>query len=95
MFDDSGVCNVCNNNKVKNKMDWVKKLEEFKQIIDIYRNGEAYDCIVPFSGGKDSTFTLLTLVRNFNLKPLAVSFDHGFMRKNLLENNRKTFERQG
>ena len=95
VFDDSGVCNVCNNNKVKNKIDWVKKLEEFKQIIDIYRNGEAYDCIVPFSGGKDSTFTLLTLVRNFNLKPLAVSFDHGFMRKNLLENNRKTFENLG
>ena len=76
---------MCNNNKDKNNIDWDDKLNEFNQILDNYRNNLQYDCIVPFSGGKDSTFTLLTLVKNFNLKPLAVSFDHGFMRKNLLE----------
>ncbi len=95
VFDDLGVCNVCNNNKDKNNIDWDDKLNEFNQILDNYRNNLQYDCIVPFSGGKDSTFTLLTLVKNFNLKPLAVSFDHGFMRKNLLENNKRTFEALG
>ncbi|NWF67083.1 MAG: N-acetyl sugar amidotransferase, partial [Campylobacterales bacterium] len=51
--------------------------------------------IVPFSGGKDSTFTLLYLLKEYKIKPLIVQFDHGFMRDNLLKNNQKTFKKLG
>ena len=95
IFDENGVCNVCLNNETKNKISWDKKLVEFKDLIEQYRNHSEYDCIVPFSGGKDSTFTLYKLVMDFKLKPLVVSFDHGFMRTNLLENNIKTFKKLG
>ena len=46
-------------------------------------NENEYDCIVPFSGGKDSTWTLYYLIKEYNLNPLVVRFDHGFMRPNL------------
>jgi len=41
---------------------------------------------VPFSGGKDSTWTLYYLMKEYKIKPLVVRFDHGFLRPNLNEN---------
>ena len=55
---------------------------ELDELIEQYRGKYDYDCIVPFSGGKDSTFTLYYLVKEYRLKPLVVQFDHGFMRPN-------------
>jgi len=63
----------------------IKMLEEVKQ------KKASYDCIVPFSGGKDSTYTLWAIVRKYGLKPLVVSFDHWFYRPKTLENRAKTF----
>ena len=48
-----------------------------------------------FSGGKDSTFTLYYLVKEFGIKPLVVQFNHGFMRPTLLKNNERTFRQLG
>ena len=80
-YDKTGVCNVCNNHKFKKEnINWSQKLLDFEKILSLYRNKNSYDCIVPFSGGKDSVFTLYTLVKRFNLKCLVVSFDHGFFR---------------
>ncbi|MCC6642211.1 MAG: N-acetyl sugar amidotransferase, partial [Deltaproteobacteria bacterium] len=62
---------------------------------DRHRGQHAYDCIVPFSGGKDSTFTLWYLVREKKLRPLVVRFDHGFLRKNVQENSLRTFRTLG
>jgi N-acetyl sugar amidotransferase len=91
VFDDDGVCNVCLNQDVKRSVDWESKRADFEKIVEEYRGKYDYDCIVPFSGGKDSTFTLWALVKEFNLKPLVVSFDHGFMRPQVIENRNKTF----
>ena len=72
-------CNICNQHKFKKeKIDWFKKSEEFNHIIDKYRSKYPYDCIVPFSGGKDSVFTLYKLAHEMKLKCLVVSFDHTF-----------------
>ena len=92
-FDEDGVCNVCRGIEIKkNEIDWSQKKHEFSLLLDKYRGKHDYDCIVPFSGGKDSTNTLLTLVKDFGLKPLVVSFDHGFMRPTVLSNREKTFK---
>jgi len=96
-FDNEGVCNICGNWNTKLKeINWnerekllIKMLEEVKQ-----KKG-TYDCIVPFSGGKDSTYTLWAIVRKYGLKPLVVSFDHWFYRPRMLENRARTFRKLG
>jgi len=96
VFDDEGVCNVCRNIEHKQqRVDWVAREREFLAIVDEYRDEHAYDCIVPFSGGKDSTFTLWALVVRYGLKPLVVCFDHGFMRPTVLANTERTVRRLG
>ena len=70
-FDSHGECNICNQHKFKNeKIDWPDKKKEFNKIIDQYRSKHPYDCIVPFSGGKDSVFTLYKLAHEMKLKCL-------------------------
>ena len=95
-FDADGVCNICRQQEFKqNKIDWATRKEMFETMIEEYRGKYDYDCIVPFSGGKDSTFTLYHLVKEYKLKPLVVQFNHGFMRPTLLANNERTFKRLG
>ena len=58
-FDAEGVCNVCRQHEYKqSQIDWAARERELVALIDQYRGKYDYDCIVPFSGGKDSTFTL-------------------------------------
>ena len=70
-FDDEGVCNICRNWELKQDVvDWVDREKQLKQIVkDIKEQNNEYDCIVPFSGGKDSTFTLWAIVKKYGLKP--------------------------
>ncbi|MEK7655920.1 MAG: N-acetyl sugar amidotransferase [Patescibacteria group bacterium] len=95
-FDKDGVCATCRQIEYKqNKIDWDVREKEFRGLLDQYRGKGPYDCIVPFSGGKDSTFTAFTLVKKFNLRPLIVSFDHGFYRPNVLAYNERTVKMLG
>ena len=95
-FDNEGGCSVCDQIKIKQeKIDWVKRGIEFNNILENYKNKNSYDCIVPFSGGKDSTYTLWYLVTQKKLKTLVVRFDHGFYRKNLQQNTEKTLSKLG
>ena len=96
VFDAEGVCNVCRNAEHRReKVDWAAREREFVAILDEYRGTHAYDCIVPFSGGKDSTFTAWALVRRYGLRPLVVCFDHGFMRPTVLANTERTIRTLG
>ena len=95
-FDGQGVCNVCRQHDYKKeKIDWVQRKKELDQLIEQHRGKGSYDCLIPFSGGKDSTFTLLHLVKNYKVKPLVVTFDHGFMRPNVLRNAERTIKTLG
>ncbi len=90
MFDDKGVCNICTQIEYKQThINWDEKKIELDSLIEQYRGKYDYDCIVPFSGGKDSTWTLYYLVKHYKLKPLVVRFDHGFLRPNLDENTKR------
>lgn len=96
-FDEDGVCNICKNWDTKQKStNWE---EREKQLLEIFREAKkrhgTYDCVVPFSGGKDSTYTLWAIVKKYGLKPLVVSFDHGFYRPKTLENRTRTFKKLG
>ncbi|MBU0482011.1 MAG: N-acetyl sugar amidotransferase [Proteobacteria bacterium] len=93
-FDENGVCTVCNQIKVKKeKIDWDQRKEWLLKLCERFRGKHGYDCIVPFSGGKDSTYTLWYLVTQLKLKPLVISFDHGFYRPQHLENRERTLKK--
>ncbi len=92
-FDNNGVCSVCRQIELKQNKNWTKKKDELVKIINNYRNKNQYDCIVPFSGGKDSTFTLWYLVTQMKLKVLAVRYDHNFLRDKLNKNVERTLSK--
>jgi N-acetyl sugar amidotransferase len=96
LFDADGICNVCRQHEYKQtQIDWAARERELVELIERYRGKALYDCIVPFSGGKDSTFTLYTLVTRYRVKPLVVTFDHGFLRPTTLANTERTIKKLG
>ena len=96
VFDEEGVCNICRQHEFKQtSIDWDAKKKELDELIGAYRDKYEYDCIVPFSGGKDSTWTLYYLVKEYGIKPLVVRFDHGFLRPRVLENTIRTIRKLG
>lgn len=95
-FDEDGVCNICRQHEYKKEnINWETKKAELFALADKFRGKNAYDVIIPFSGGKDSTFTAWYAVKELRLKPLIVSFDHGFYRPRTLENNERTQRKLG
>ncbi len=95
-FDAEGVCNLCRGAEFKKKeVDWDERKKLLDRLIEKYRGKGDYDCIVPFSGGKDSTFQLYYLMKEYDLKPLVVRFNHSFMRSTLEENNQRTLKKLG
>ena len=55
-FDDNGICNYCNNYQLKNIP---KPKKELFDLVKEYRQNGKADCIVPFSGGRDSCYSLI------------------------------------
>jgi len=95
-FDQNGLCTVCNQiNVKKEKVDWGERKRMLLELCDRFRGKHTYDCIVPFSGGKDSTYTLWYIVEKLRMKPLVVSFDHGFYRPLHLQNREQTLKKLG
>jgi len=70
-FDERGVCNACQNIEKMNNLDWAAKWEELKKIAETAKQKKGYNCLVPVSGGKDSTVICLT-AKKLGLKPLCV-----------------------
>jgi hypothetical protein len=48
-------------------------------MVEPYRNRNQLDCIVPYSGGRDSTFTLHYVKRVLGLNPIAFTYDWGMV----------------
>ncbi len=95
-FDNQGICSVCKNFSIKQDIDWEARHQILLGLVDRIKSKRAlYDCIIPFSGGKDSTFSLYYAVEVLKLKVLVVSFDHGFYRENLLSNRERTINKLG
>lgn len=95
-FDSKQNCNICRGKQIRDeKIDWSARKEQLDALIEDHRGKYDYDMIVPFSGGKDSTYTLWYLIENYGIKPLVVRFNHGFMRDQLEDNNTRTFKKLG
>lgn len=95
-FDANQSCNICRGKQVRDEMiDWDGRKVQLDALIEANRGKYDYDMIVPFSGGKDSTYTLWYLMEHYGVKPLVVRFNHGFMRDQLEDNNLRTFKKLG
>lgn len=76
VFDAEGVCNACRNAEDKLKIDWASREQEFLRLIEPLRgsHGAEYDCVVPWSGGKDSSSIAYKLKFEYGLNPLLVTY---------------------
>jgi N-acetyl sugar amidotransferase len=78
-FNEDGVCSACTAAMNKNNgIDWVKREKEFYEIINHYKlkNDQiGYDCLIPVSGGKDSTYQAYFMKEVCGLNPLCVCFE--------------------
>jgi len=77
-FDEWGVCNACRNSEYQDSVDWNARRKDLEKILDKYRakDGKRFDCIIPVSGGKDSTFQTHVIKKEFGMNPLCVTFSH-------------------
>lgn len=74
-FNKDQICNGCLHQFEKRKINWDDRKKEFKDICDKFRSkNNEYDCIVPWSGGKDSSYIAHRLKFEFNMNPLLVTF---------------------
>lgn len=76
-FDEHGICNYCKNYKKRNNP---KSIEELFKLVEPYRKlKKELDCIVPFSGGRDSSYGLHLIVNELDMKPVTYTYDWGMV----------------
>lgn len=82
-FNDEGICNYCEEYVPFKELGEEKLLE----LIDSVREHDGeYNCIVPMSGGRDSTYVLYMAKAVYGLNPLAVNFDNEFANPQAVKN---------
>lgn len=71
-FQD-GVCSACVAHSRRNEIDWHARREDLIRLIESVKvSPEGYHCIIPSSGGKDSSYQLLTALE-LGARPLVVT----------------------
>jgi len=73
-FDHNGVCAACEWAEIKKtQIDWDFRTQELRSLCDSIRGKQRYDCIVPASGGKDSTYVADKMKNEFGLNVLTIT----------------------
>lgn len=80
-FDNNGVCNYCHHYKpryagmhrTETKANFIQSLEKYR------RSGSQPDVLIPFSGGRDSSYGLHLISKEFGLKPITFTYDWGMV----------------
>jgi N-acetyl sugar amidotransferase len=73
-LDNKGVCNACRSYEKRKEVDWDARHKELLLILEKYRRSDGlnWDCIVPVSGGKDSTYQVVRILQ-LGLNPLCIT----------------------
>ena len=80
-FDTKGVCDACHSaerkHAVEDAIDWEQRKLSFEKLLSETKKKkpEGYNCLVPVSGGKDSTWQVYAMKEIHKMRPLAVTFD--------------------
>lgn len=69
-----GLCNGCQYHASLGEVDWGARGAEFVRLLEDNPGNGEHDCIVPFSGGKDSAAIALRLKNDYGLNPLLVTY---------------------
>ena len=76
MAGKKGVCSACIAAEAKDKsIDWEQRKKDFYSIIEKFRLNKdqiGYDCLIPVSGGKDSSFQAYFMKKVCGMNPLCV-----------------------
>jgi N-acetyl sugar amidotransferase len=68
------VCNACSTHGQRPNVDWSAREKDFREVVaNAKRRGGGYDCLIPVSGGKDSTWQVVSCLEH-GLNPLAVTW---------------------
>ena len=92
LFNEEGVCNFCLEQQNENAVLGKEKLLE---IVHSTEKTGRYDCVVPLSGGKDSSYILYYVVKELGLTPIAVNYNSGYQSKYAEENVRNACKSLG
>lgn len=73
-IDEHGVCSACRYFENRTAVNWDKRRQELDAVLEKYRSkdGSNWDCIIPVSGGKDSTAQVIRLLK-LGMNPLCVT----------------------
>ena len=97
-FDDLGVCSICTEflENQKAAESYFKTIKDFERLVQASQSPEPaeYDCLLLYSGGKDSSYVLHRLAQ-MGLKILAFTFDNGHISASAFRNIRRQTERLG
>jgi hypothetical protein len=100
-FDAEGVCHLCHVQDRLQRAHFIEqdreKEADFRLLIERIRaagKGKPFDCVVPLSGGGDSSYTLYMACK-LGLRPVAWHFDNGWVSDVARANMRKVTERLG
>jgi len=99
-FDAEGVCLGCRAVEKRANVKWDERRKILGEILKEQKarqraKGNPFDCIIPVSGGKDSHFQVFTLMREFDIKPLLITYNHLFNSAIGLRNLRNLVEKSG
>ncbi len=77
-ISNDGYCNGCTYNKTKREnIDWNVRKKELQLILEKSKDSNSnkvYDCVIGWSGGKDSSAVAIMLKKELNVNPLLVTF---------------------
>jgi hypothetical protein len=77
-FDELGVCNYCATYETKLAVLGEDKLIALLDAYKAKNKDRKYDCMIGVSGGRDSTYTLFKLVRDYRMRVLCIHYDNPF-----------------
>lgn len=98
VFNEEGVCGICASYEtIKDEAQaYFKSPHRLQELFDNRRKEKdpSYDCMVFFSGGKDSAYALCKLV-DMGLKVYAFTLDNGYLSEQAMDNVRRVTEELG
>ena len=73
-FNNHGICSACTAFANRKEINWDVRRAEFLSLVEKYKDqsGSSWDCLIPVSGGKDSTAQVLKILE-LGLNPLCVT----------------------
>ncbi len=94
-FDRDGVCQYCRRTPSPERRAAQRSRlhDRFAALVHEVRGQSGYHCLMSWSGGKDSTYTLWLLKEKYGLRILAFTFDNGFVSPGAFANMRTVAER--